>query len=81
MKPIHKKLFVITMLSAAVSGCSNREAELQRAKEEAENKARAEAAKNEMKTLPETFKTRDVFKKNETPTPQPIEPAEPKKTP
>jgi len=47
------------------SGCTDREAEARRAKEETEAKARAEAARREMDALPKAFKSRDIFKKNE----------------
>jgi hypothetical protein len=47
------------------SGCTDREAEARRVKEEAEAKARAEAARKEMDALPKAFKSRDYFKKNE----------------
>ena len=47
------------------SGCTDREAETRRAKEEAEAKARAEGARQEMDALPKAFKSRDIFKKNE----------------
>jgi len=47
------------------SGCTDREAEARRAKEDAEAKARAEAARQEMDALPKAFKSRDIFKKNE----------------
>jgi hypothetical protein len=46
-------------------GCSDRKAELQKAQEESQTKARADAARKEMETLPTTFKSRDIFKKNE----------------
>lgn len=48
-----------------VVGCADREAEPRRAREDAEAKARAEAARKEMDALPKTFKSRDIFKKNE----------------
>lgn len=48
-----------------VSGCTDREAEARRVKEEAEAKARAEAARKEMDALPKTFQTPDYFKKNQ----------------
>lgn len=47
------------------SGCTDREAEARRAKEEADAKARAETARKEMDALPKTFKSRDYFKKND----------------
>lgn len=48
-----------------VSACTDREAEARRVKEEADAKARAEAARKEMDALPKAFKSRDYFKKNE----------------
>lgn len=48
------------------SGCTDREAEARRAKEEADARARAETARKEMDALPKTFKSRDYFKKNES---------------
>ncbi len=48
-----------------LAGCTDRETEARKAKEEADAKARAEAARKEMDTLPKTFKSRDIFKKNE----------------
>jgi hypothetical protein len=48
-----------------MSGCTDREAEARRVKEEAEAKARAEAARKEMDALPKTFQTPDYFKKNQ----------------
>ena len=46
-------------------GCTDREAEARRIKEEADAKARADAARKEMDALPKAFKSRDYFKKNE----------------
>jgi hypothetical protein len=58
------------------SGCTDREAEARRAREAAEAKARAEAARKEMDALPKAFQTPDYFKKNP---PKKTEPApEPK---
>ncbi len=48
-----------------VVGCADREAEARKAREDAEAKARAETARKEMEALPKTFKSRDIFKKNE----------------
>ena len=59
------------------SGCRDREAEARRAKEDADAKVRAEAARKEMDALPKAFKSRDYFKKNEPekePEPAPAEP-------
>ena len=47
------------------SGCTDREAEARRAKEEADAKARAEAARKEMDALPKAFKSEPFFKLNE----------------
>ncbi len=54
---------VLFVLLAA--GCTDQKAEARRAKDEAEAKARAEAARKEMDALPKAFKSRDFFKKNE----------------
>lgn len=54
--------FVAVLLAV---GCADREAEARKAREDAEAKARAEAARKEMEALPKAFKSRDIFKKNE----------------
>ena len=54
-------LFIVVLVSA----CSDREAGARRAKEEAEAKARAEAARKEMDALPKAFKSEPFFKLNE----------------
>lgn len=46
------------------TACTDREAEARRAKEDAAAKARAEAARKEMRALPQTFQTPDYFKRN-----------------
>ena len=56
-------------------GCRDREAEARKAKEDADGKTRAQAARKEMEALPKAFQTPDYFKKNEpekkpTPTPE-----------
>lgn len=53
------------LIALLVTGCTDREAESRRAREEAEAKARAEAARKEMDALPKAFRSRDYFKKNE----------------
>lgn len=58
------------MTLMVAGGCTDREAESKRAREDAEAKARAEAARKEMEALPKAFPPRDYFKKNE-PTPNP----------
>ena len=55
--------FLIGLLSA--TGCADREAEARKTREDAETKARAEAARKEMNALPKAFQTPDYFKKNE----------------
>ena len=61
-----KRLIVgISIAVLLASGCRDRGEEIRRAKEDADAKARAEAARKEMETLPKTFKSRDYFKKNE----------------
>lgn len=59
------KVVLYSVLLALLTACADREAEAERAREEAEAKARAEAARKEMDSVPKTFKSRDVFKKNE----------------
>ena len=54
-------LFIVVLVSA----CTDREAEVRRAKEEADAKARAEAARKEMDALPKAFKSEPFFKLNE----------------
>jgi hypothetical protein len=74
-----RKCSILTLVFSSIllcSACSDQRAE-QKAKEDAEAKARAEAARKEMDTLPKTFKSRDIFKKNE---PEPTAPAKPAET-
>lgn len=54
-------------------GCSDRKAELQKAQEESQAKARADAAKREMDALPKAFKSPQFFKLNE-PEKKPVSP-------
>jgi len=63
MKTIFKVGAVVAVLLAV--GCSDRETEARKAREDAEAKARAEAARREMEALPKAFQTPDYFKKNE----------------
>jgi len=63
-----KTLFIAGAFTAAIlgsSGCSDREANAQKAREESAAKARADAAKKEMDTVAKTFQTPDYFKKND----------------
>ncbi len=61
IKPLAISLLVIALGSA----CSETKREAEKAKEDASAKARAEAAKKEMETLPKAFSTPDYYKKNE----------------
>jgi hypothetical protein len=54
-------LFIVVLVSA----CTDREAEARRAKEEADAKARAEAARKQMDAMPKAFKSEPFFKLNE----------------
>ena len=59
-------LLVMTLsLTALSTACSDSKREADRVKEEAAAKARADAAKKEMETLPKAFSTPDYYKKNE----------------
>jgi len=55
MKP---HIVLVALLCVFASGCSDKTAAETKTREEADAKARADAAKKEMKTLPETFKPR-----------------------
>lgn len=66
------------MAVLVAGGCADREAEARRVREEAEAKARAEAARKEMETLPKVFKNRDYLKKVDA-TVAPNAPETPKK--
>ena len=69
------------LVSALISGCSDGKREAEKTREEAAAKARADAAKKEMETLPKAFSTPDYYKKNEPAkaTSSPSETAAPKK--
>ena len=54
---------ILAILCSA--GCTDREAEARRVKEEADAKARADAARKEMDALPKAFKSQPFFKLNE----------------
>lgn len=78
MKPIAISLLTIALLSA----CSEAKRDAEKAKEDASAKARGDAAKKEMETLPKAFSTPDYYKKNEaakTLTPPATETSAPKK--
>ena len=55
----------VVFIAMLVSACTDREADARRAKEEAEAKARAEAARKAMDALPKAFKSPPFFKLNE----------------
>lgn len=64
-----------------VTGCTDREAEARRAREQAEAKARAEAARKEMDALPKAFKSEPFFKLNKpehkvAPASEPLKPTQ-----
>lgn len=56
---------VVLIALSMLVGCVDREAEARRAREDAEAKARAEAARKEMNALPKAFKSPEFFKLNE----------------
>lgn len=70
---------IVCVVFLGLAGCSDRKAEAKKAQEDAQAKARAEAARKEMEQLPKTFQTPDYFKKNE-PT-KPADSPPPKKQP
>ena len=75
------KKYLIVGISIAVllaSGCRDREEEIRKAKEDAQAKARAEAARKEMEAMPKAFKSPKFFKINE-PEKSPASAADPKK--
>ncbi len=59
----------LTALVAVAAGCTDKAKEAEKMRQDAAAKARADAAKKEMETLPKVFQTRDIFKKNEPPKP------------
>lgn len=78
IKPFAISLLVIVLASA----CSEAKRDAEKAKEDASAKARADAARKEMETLPKAFSTPDYYKKNEpskTATPPAAETSVPKK--
>lgn len=71
-------LFITTLLA---TGCSERNQQEMKAKQDADAKARADAAKKEMQTLPQTFKPRYNKKLDQSETksePAPPPPQNPK---
>lgn len=60
-KPDPMKMIYPTILFLVLSllvGCADKKAEEEKARQEAEAKARADAARKEMRAMPETFKPR-----------------------
>jgi len=60
-----KRVTGAVLLVLMSAGCADQEREARRAKEEAEAKVRAEAARKEMDALPKAFKSAPFFKLNE----------------
>jgi hypothetical protein len=58
--PLISILLIVTSL-----GCSESKKQTEKVQADAAAKARAEAAKKEMDTLPKVFRSRDIFEKNE----------------
>ena len=79
MKSLFPHVILCAVIALVAPGCSDRNAEAKKAQEDAQAKARAEAARKEMEQLPKTFQTPDYFKKNE-PT-KPADSPPPKKQP
>ncbi len=67
-----KALTAMLVLTVALAGCHDKNAEAEKARQDAEAKARADAARKEQDSLTKTFQNPDYFKKN-TPTPQPTD--------
>lgn len=69
-----KALFTLCLSVAVLvaSGCEDRQVEARKAREDAEARARAEAARKEMEALPKAFKSPPFFKLNK-PEPEPAQ--------
>jgi len=78
MKPA---LVVAISLAILAGGCTDRNAEERRARDEAEARARAEATLKEMEAAPKAFQSRDYFKKNEPEDTSPRTPTAPNPNP
>ncbi len=74
MKYLLSILIVAGLLLCAACTDTSREREAKKAKEDADAKLRADAAKKEMETLPNTFSTPDYYKKNQPAKAQPTTP-------
>lgn len=74
--------YIVLSAVIALAGCTDKNAEANKARQEAEAKARADAAKKEMQTLPEAFKPRYNKRLDQNaPKPEPEKQAEQKKAP
>jgi hypothetical protein len=69
MKPI--LVLILGLVIVSSPGCSDSKKETEKAQADAAAKARADAAKKEMETLPKVFRSRDIFEKNEPAKTQP----------
>jgi hypothetical protein len=71
-----KHLLSILVVTGLLLGtaCTDSSRETKKAKEDADAKLRADAAKKEMETLPSTFSTPDYYKKNQPAKTQPTAP-------
>ncbi len=74
------RFFLLLLIAAVVSGCADKKATEEKARQDADAKARAEAARKEMETLPKVFQSRynkrlEPQPKQETaaPAPQPAQ--------
>lgn len=74
------RFFLLLMIAVAASGCADKKAAEEKARQDADAKARADAARKEMETLPKVFQSRynkrlEPEPKQETPaaTPQPAQ--------
>jgi hypothetical protein len=65
---------LVALLCLFASGCGDKAATENKAREEADAKVRADAAKKEMKTLPETFKPRYNRKLDQSETKEAVPP-------
>ena len=63
MKPHLSLILVFTVLTSV--GCSEAKKETEKNQPDGAAKARADAAKKEMDTIPKVFRSRDIFEKNE----------------
>jgi hypothetical protein len=55
----------IILATATLAGCSERSAQAEKAQQDADAKARAEAVRKESEAVPKTFSTPNYFEKND----------------